>query len=222
MTELYLSSAAFIAAHLVPTYLPLRQALVRLLGERLYIALFIILSIGLSIWLAVAFIQAPYVEVWQQSEWHRWASLLIMPLSCLLGFIGLTSYNPFSFGLGFKQYDPARPGVVRLTRHPVIWAMALWSAAHIVTNGDEAGITLFAMMLALSALGANSMRRRRKAALGPEHWQQLQQTSGSTPLTTALMQIKLWQWLGGIVLFGGLIALHEIVIGVSPLPGELI
>ena len=50
----------------------------------------------------------------------KWLMLLIMPIACLLIVSGLTSRNPFSLGMGSKNFGSAKPGIVGLTKHPAI------------------------------------------------------------------------------------------------------
>ncbi|NQU60348.1 MAG: hypothetical protein HQ512_04395 [Rhodospirillales bacterium] len=74
-----------------------------------------------------------------------WDWIAVMPVVCLLVAAGMSSPNPFSLGLSAKNYDPGRPGIVGVTRHPVIWGMALWAASHLLANTDAAGALLFGL-----------------------------------------------------------------------------
>ena len=57
-----------------------------------------------------------------------------------------------SLGSRSKQpFDPARPGIAAITRHPLLWALTLWSLAHLAPNGDLAHGLLFGSF-ALTAL----------------------------------------------------------------------
>ena len=89
------------------------------------VALFSIVSLGLLVWLGVAYANAPYLETGLCIPELKWLMLLIMPIACLFIVSGLTSRNPFSLGMGSKYFDSAKPGIVGLTKHPAIWGLAI-------------------------------------------------------------------------------------------------
>jgi uncharacterized membrane protein len=61
-----------------------------------------------------------------------------------------------------KSEDPAR-GVIRTTRHPIMWGVMLWAAAHIVARGDTKGLVFFGSFLLLAAVGTLAMDARKRA-----------------------------------------------------------
>jgi len=140
------------------------------MGERTYISLFSLFSIAAVVWLGWAYAKAPYIEIWPQASWSRWVPLTAMAVACLLAVIGLSSPNPFSLGAGHAQFDAARPGIVAIIRHPVIWALVIWSAAHIPPNGDVASLILFGLLTVLGLTGPITLDRRRRRAMGETAW----------------------------------------------------
>jgi predicted DCC family thiol-disulfide oxidoreductase YuxK len=66
------------------------------------------------------------------------------------------------------RLEPAR-GVLRITRHPVMWGVGLWAAVHLVANGDLASLLFFGGFL-LTALGGAWHLDRRLAATEGERW----------------------------------------------------
>ena len=129
MNELLAALAVFLAVHAIPAIRPLRSRLIGLLGETPYIITFSVISLGLVTWLGIAYARAPYVELWPYVEELRWLPLLSMPIACVLTIAGLSSRNPFSLGAGSKDFNPERPGIVALARHPAVWGLVIWSAA---------------------------------------------------------------------------------------------
>jgi len=148
----------------------------------------------------------------------RWAPVAVMPVVCLLVAAGMSSPNPFSLGLSAKNYDPGRPGIVGVTRHPVIWGMALWAASHLLANTDAAGALLFGLLLALGLTGPLSLDRKRRKTLGDEAWRRLRADTGRTSMGRALVQTGVWRWLAAAALYAALLGAHEAVIGVSAFP----
>jgi uncharacterized membrane protein len=210
--ELAAVFAAFIAAHAVPARPPVRRRLTARLGDRPYLWLYSAASLLLLWWLIAAAGRAPYVLLWDQAPWQRWLALLAMALACLLVTFAVGNPNPFSLGGGDpRRYDPERPGIVGLTRHPLLWAVALWAGAHLLANGDVAHALLFGGFLAMALGGIAMLDRRTRVRLGVE-WPRL-----------ARRRLPRWQagdglrLLAAALLLAGLLVAHPAVIGVDPL-----
>jgi len=218
MAGLLTALAVFLAFHALPAIRPLRAGLVAALGQRVYIVLFSAVSTGLLVWLIAAYLQAPYVELWPYQPTLRWLALAVMPLSCWLIAAGLTSKNPFSLGAGSAGFDTARPGIVRLTRHPAVWGLALWSAVHIPINGDAASVLMFGLLTVLCLAGVKTLDARRRRAMGDARWLELLHRVRARPAAAALLETGMARVLLAAAVYAGLLAAHEPVIGVSPLP----
>lgn len=219
MVHLVAALAVFLAVHAVPAIRPLRARLAAVLGETLYVSVFSIVSLGLVAWLGVAYARAPYVELWPYVPELRWPAVLAMPVACVLIAAGLTSRNPFSLGAGARRFDPEHPGIVGLTRHPAVWGLAIWSAVHIPINGDAASLIMFGLLTLLGLGGPLSLDAKRKRTLGEDAWRDLAARVARVPAAAALRQMGLGRLSLGLGLYAVLLALHEPVIGVSPLPG---
>ena len=127
--------------------------------------------------------------------------------------------NPLSFGGARNDlFDPARPGIVRVWRHPLLLALALWAAAHVVPNGDLAHVILFGTFAAFALLGSRLVDRRRRCEMGPE-WQRMRDRVVDAPLLSAAPSWgTLLRLAAGIALYGALLWAHPFLFGVSPLP----
>ncbi|MDD9878493.1 MAG: NnrU family protein [Magnetovibrio sp.] len=218
MLELGLAVAFFLATHLLAAVGPLRRALVGALGERPYMIGFSVVSLGALFWLGAAYAAAPCIEVWPYAPELRWLPLAAMPVACLLLAAGMTSRNPFSLGAGGAGFDPAAPGVVRLTRHPAVWGLVIWSASHVPVNGDAAGLVLFGLLTALGLAGPVSLDAKRRASLGAEEWRAQLERVRETSRWTAVRQMGAGRVALGAVLYVALLVGHEAVIGISALP----
>jgi uncharacterized membrane protein len=214
MIELTAAITVFILTHIIPAYGPLRQSLISLLGKRLYIILYSSLSIAVFIWLGFAFFNAPYIELWGQPTWTRWVPIIGMPFVCILFVGGFMATNPLSLSIGKKNFDQTRPGIIGLTRHPVMMAFALWPGLHLFPNGDVGSVLLFGLLMGLGFYGPYTIDKRNKQSLGLEEWQRLADSKGTFAGSNG--------WLAGIigggVLYVVLLWGHKMVIGVSPLP----
>ena len=215
--EYALAFAAFFLSHSVPVRPPVRPFLVGHLGSAGFGLAYSALSLGVLAWLIGAAGRAPYVPLWDWSPWRNHLLLALMLPVCLIVALAVARPNPFSFGGAHDaRFDPARPGIVRLTRHPLLLALALWAGGHLVANGDLAHALLFGTFAGFAFLGMRLVDRRRRREMGAD-WARLdaaRRRAGPRPAswTGAVLRLAL-----GAGLYAGLIALHPLLIGVSPL-----
>jgi uncharacterized membrane protein len=219
--------AAFIATHFLPTRRNMRAWLIERLGRPLYFSIYGIVSLLVVAWLITAAGRAPHVELWWQRDWHRSVPVLTMPIAVVLAVLGIGVRYPHTLGgRSGASFDPARPGILAVARHPLLWSLALWSGVHMVANGDLAHVILFGGFAALS-LGAMAVfDRRARAALPPAEWRAVRQRTAILSLRPMLDAA----WLRGnrrtllravgitVVVYAAVFLLHEPVIGVTPAP----
>ncbi|WP_157959948.1 NnrU family protein [Devosia submarina] len=177
---------AFVLSHLVPALPSVRARLIGRFGRRSYFTLYGIVSLFLLLALIHAAATAPYVELWPATELGLAVPRLVMPLAVVLAVAGLLAPNPLSMSLNRGTFDPLRPGIVAVVRHPVLWALLIWSLAHLAANGDVGHIVLFGTFAAMSALSMMSLDRRRRAKLGRPEWNRLAVRAPELPLLPAL------------------------------------
>lgn len=215
-----LALAAFFASHAIPARPGVKRAMQARLGRRLYGAVFGLVSLGVLVWVIVAAGRAPYVTVWEQYPWMRWTANVLMPLAVALVVLALGAPNPLSFGGRREGFDPLRPGLVGILRHPLLWALFLWSAAHLLVNGDLAHVILFGTFAVFCLAGMGLLDKRRRRELGAAEWQRLAAVSPNLPFARGLRRWHppVWRLVLAALLWAGLILAHPHVIGVSPLP----
>ena len=156
---LALATAAFVVTHFVSST-PLRAALVARIGERPYQGLYTLVALITLGWMGWAFAQAPREPLFPGL---RAAPYALMPLAFVLLACGF-GRNPTIVGAEklLKSEDPAR-GMIRVTRHPIMWAFMLWAAAHILARGDLKSLIFFGGLFVVAALGTVFMDLRKKA-----------------------------------------------------------
>ncbi|TKW66660.1 MAG: NnrU family protein [Paracoccus denitrificans] len=221
--ELLAAFAAFLAAHILPMRPGLKAGLIRWLGRPGYLAAFSLLSLGLLYWLLMAAGRAPYVELWQHARWQRWLVNIAMPLAVLLTVFAAGAPNPFGFGGTTTGFNPDRPGIVGVTRQPLMWAFALWAAAHLLANGDLAHLIVFGSLLifALSGVFAAEARARRvlpdfeRLAFRTALWPGAALLNGRWRPAGPPSILRLGT---GLLVWLALLHLHPVLIGASPLP----
>ncbi|MGH8704545.1 MAG: NnrU family protein [Burkholderiales bacterium] len=175
--HLALATAAFLATHFVPAT-PLRPALVRALGERPYIGLYSLVAIATLGWMIWAYVEAPRELLWPGL---RLVPAAVMPFSFILLACGFLTRNP-SLVLQhrlLKAKAPAR-GILRVTRHPIQWAIMLWAGAHVLARGDIKSLIFFGGLIALSAVGTVLMDHRKAKTLGDD-WRRFAVATSNVP-----------------------------------------
>lgn len=216
--EYALAFGAFFLTHSLPIRPPLRPWLVSRLGSAGFGLVYSTLSLGVLAWLIGAAGRAPYVPLWTWAAWQNHVVLTIMLPVCMILSLAVARPNPFSFGGGRGGcFDPARPGIVRVTRHPLLLAMALWAGAHLVPNGDLAHVILFATFAVFALIGMRLVDRRRRREMGAA-WDRLRAATRKAPPRPASSAGALTRLGLGLAIYAGLIWLHPYVLGVSPLP----
>ncbi|MEM9973290.1 MAG: NnrU family protein [Pseudomonadota bacterium] len=213
--------AFFFLSHLLPVRPPLRTALVRVLGQGGFTLTYSALSVGVLALLIVEAGRAPHIPLWPWAAWQNHLALAIMVLACAVLALALGRPNPFSFGgVRNETFDPQRPGLVRLTRHPLLLALALWSLAHLIANGDMAHALLFGAFGAFATFGGRLVDKRKQRELG-SNWGALSEEVRQQPIGRIFKSAPACDALRLVAagaLFQALIWLHPVVIGVSPLP----
>lgn len=217
--------AVFLLSHAVPARPAVRRRLVSACGERPYLILYSVASVAVLAWLVAAAGRAPFVLLWPYAAWQAWLANLVMPLACLLVACAAGAPNPLSFGGREGGFDPQRPGIVGVARHPLLLAIFLWSGVHALANGNLAHLLLFGSFAGFALLGMRLLDRRKRRILGTAEWTRLAARSSNWPFG-ALIDGR-WhprsapapgRLAAGLLLWLGLLALHPVVLGVSPLP----
>ncbi len=159
MTNLVAATAAFLLTHFVSST-PLRARLVGAMGEWPYRGVYSALAFVTLAWMIVAYIGAPREPLWPG---FQWVPLVVMPLAFVLIVCGYWR-NPTMVGADrlLKSDDPAR-GIIRITRHPIMWGIMLWAAAHIAAQGELRALIFFGGLLLLAALGTLLLDSRKRS-----------------------------------------------------------
>ncbi len=209
-----LAGAAFLASHLGLSGAAVRGRLVGRLGEKgfqvLY-ALVALLALGAMI---AGYVQAAHTDfLWIPGHGLRHLPLLVMPVALPLIAGGVLAPNPSAVGA---------TGVLRVTRHPVMWGIALWAAVHIVANGDLASLLFFGGFLLTAILGSLHLDRRMAAEQG-ERWRRFAAVTSYVPFAALLGGRQRGSWgelrrpaAWGVGAFALLLLLHPYLFGVRP------
>jgi uncharacterized membrane protein len=227
MSELVLASLFLLGSHFGLASTPLRPWLVRRLGDRVYLGCYSVLALLAFFWLIGAYRRAELVMLWAPASWQVWAALLIMPIALLFIVAGLTTPNPTMAGgaLVDKKIEAPR-GILRVTRHPAMWAFGLFALSHLLANGELGALLFFGAIAALALIGTLLIDARYRSRLGTA-WSSFADQTSNLPFAAILagrQQLRLaeigWARVGlAAGLYGLLLALHPWLSGVSALGG---
>lgn len=226
MSSLLLACAFFVGIHVFISGTRLRNGLVAALGERPYMGAFSLLSVLGMVWLVNAYRAAPAIWLWGQLPGMAALALPLTLIAFVFVVVGLTTPSPtVTFGEG--QLDAAEPaqGILRVTRHPFLWGVALWAATHLVLNGDAASLILFGSMLLLALIGPLLIDAKRQRAFGAK-WARFAAVTSNLPFAAiaagrnrlALDEIGAGRIAAALGAYGAALAVHALVFGVSPFP----
>ncbi len=222
MTKLLIATAAFLATHYLSST-PLRPRLINSMGNNGYLVLYSAAAVATLVAMIFAYYRAPFVGFWHVPA-LRFVPLAVMPVAMVLIAASLTTRNPTLVGQErlLKADDPAH-GILRITRHPMMWGVALWAAAHVLARGDAASLVFFGGFLALALSGTVLIERRKQLALGAD-WQRFAAVTSNTPFAAiaagrnrfSAREIGWARLLAGLALYALVLWLHPMVFGAWP------
>ncbi len=217
--------AFFAGIHLLISGTPLRDTIVALTGERVYGGLFALASIfGLG-WIGWAYHDAPMVALWD-AAWLPWIPTVVMPFASILVVCGAATPNATTRTPNDEgQVEAPVVGIVRITRHPIMWGLSLWAAAHLVANGDTSSLLLFGGLLVVALFGPLRIDAKHRKRLG-EAWTPLATQTSWFPFAAALAgrtrislrEIGWWRLAIGLAVYVVFMGVHPFVFGAPPWP----
>jgi uncharacterized membrane protein len=182
MEHLYAACLAFLVTHFMPST-PLRAPMVRVLGQWPYTGLYSLVAFAAIGWMSWAYTRAPIQPLW---EGVRWLPVVVMPISFVLLAGGLFANNPTVVGMYrlLKDPEPAR-GMIRVTRHPVMWSFLIWALAHVLARGDLRALVFFGTFAVVAGLGTLLMDMRKAKSLG-DNWARFAAVTSNVPFLAIL------------------------------------
>jgi len=230
MSMLILAAAVFPGLHLFIAGTRLRDGITALTGERAYLGLFSLASLGAIVWLALEYNAAQAGSdnrvLYDLGPGIRHLGIPVIALAFLLGVQGLFMPNPTSIQ---QEGAVAKPdtikGVLRITRHPFLWGVAIWSAFHLAANGDLASVIFFGTFFALALMGTISIDAKRRRKLGAA-WDAFAARTSNIPFAATvggknelhLAESFGWRFWVALILFVAVLLAHVHIFGVSPFP----
>jgi uncharacterized membrane protein len=190
----------FVGVHLVPMVPGWRAALVARLGEGGYKGGFAVLAGAGLIGAIVAYRFTSHVPLWSSPPSLRIVTAILM-LAAVLLFAGAKGV----------------PWFKRVVRHPMLWGIGLLGIAHLLVNGDVAGVILFGG-LAVFGFAWQALTDRRDAEIDPAAWAETRRTTSFWPFArwrAGGAPVTLRPLIIGAIVYVALILLHPWLFGAS-------
>jgi uncharacterized membrane protein len=226
MISLVLAAAFFVGIHVFISGTRVRERLVAQTGDQGFRGLFSLLSLIGVVWMGWAYSRAPSIDLWGKAHAFRPLALGFALFAFLFVGIGLTTPSPTAVG-GESQLDQPEParGILRITRHPFLWGVALWAFTHLILNGDAASFVLFGALLLLALVGPLSIDAKRQRAFGGK-WGRFAAVTSNVPFAAIIEgrnvlkidELGVWRIGVGLALYVALLFSHRWLFGASPFP----
>lgn len=222
---LALAALVWIGVHVGVAGTSLRWMLARRLGENGFRAGFSVLSLAAIAFLVASYRGAPTTPLWDTPLWLRWLLALVMLAAFMLLVGSVATRNPTMVG-GERVAGQHVRGMLRITRHPMLWSFALWAAVHVIGGGDSASLLFFGAFLITALLGMPSIDAK-VARRDPEGWRSLAAETSILPFAAIAQgrnrfvpaEIGWGVPVVGAGLWAVLLWLHPAIFGANPLAG---
>lgn len=224
---LAIATVTFVALHVVPSTPPVRSRIIAAIGEWWFRGIYAGVSVIMIAWMVSAYNDAPRIDVWLPPIALQHIAVSVMPIAAILVVAGLTSRNPTLIGLdGAASLVRPPAGIFTVSRYPVLAGVALWAIVHLLANGDGASLILFGGMLALVIIGSAGIDAKKRRGTTGTAWERWARSTSAVPFAAAAWGRTRIDWRGigwwrpalGIAVYALLLAAHERLFGVSPLP----
>jgi len=210
---LTLANLIFVAAHLVMSH-PLRKPMVAVLGERAFLGVYSLINIGLLAWIGHLFArQRSTLMAWQSGDglWLVASGLTILAMVLLLGSL---RGNPALPQTGAEVATDARAvGVYAVTRHPMMWAFALWAVAHILVWPSPRTLATAGALGFLALVGARLQDGKKRALMG-QAWSAWEARTSYWPRLSGFARISKGLWLAAVAVWLAATWLHHRIAGI--------
>jgi uncharacterized membrane protein len=222
MILLILAALLWVFVHVGVSGTALRGRIVARLGETGFTVAFSVASVAAIALLVRTWQGAETTPLWFAPPALRWVIAALMLPAFVLFACSLIGNPTAMGGAGLLPRGPR--GIQRVTRHPMLWSFAIWSALHILGNGDTAATVFFGAFLVTALAGMPSIDAKMAKRHG-EAWSGFASASSILPFGAILAgrnrlvpgEIGWLAPVAGLVLWAGFLHAHRHVFGVPAL-----
>ena len=227
MVLLIAASITFLGIHLLVSGTRLRGFIVAAIGEKPYLGLFSLSSLGAIVWLCVAYnhayASADNLVVYDLGQGLRNFAIPAIGIAFALALPGVMMGNPTNA----KQETAAVHGVLRITRHPFLWGTAIWAGYHLLASITLASAIFFGTFLVLALLGTRAIDAKCRRRLGAE-WQAIAYQTSNLPFAAIFARRNRfeakeyfdWRFAVAVATFTLFLFFHKYLFSMSPFPNN--
>ena len=214
---------AFVLTHIGMATPAIRDRLVARLGEKGFMGAYSLVSLLLLGGAIYAYRGLDPYPVWVAPGWAWMLSSALMLVASVLLVGSLTPANKAMAGVPVTDRPPT--GVMRITRHPMMWSFAIWAFVHAWLSGSLPTILLAFGIGALALLGAAHQDLKKRRLLG-ETWGRYEAATSFWPLGAQAGGKQPWGALwpglvpvvGGVLLWALVTFVHPMLMGAPMVP----
>lgn len=204
MTLLIIAALVFVGCHFLLSH-PLRRPLSRALGERAFLGIYSVAALISFAWMVIAFRSAPSTDLLWPTGNLLWAIVSLVMLLASLLLMGSLLGNPALPRVASSRSAPQTArDVYALTRHPMMWAFALWGLCHIAVFPVTKNIVLASAIVILALVGA-ALQDKKKERLEPDFWTSWEAKTSYWPFAAIISGKSRFKGLRMHTLLGGLV-----------------
>jgi len=194
---------AFVGSHFLLSHAG-RAPMVRSLGEGRFSIVYSAVALVTFGGALAAWRRAPIDRLWTAPDFAWIIAALLMFVASVLFIGSVSAPNPALMGGGARGGGGGPRGVLRITRHPMMWAFALWAVVHAVLSGEARTVILCAAVLTLALVGARLQDGKKRAQRG-DGWAAHEAATGFVPFAAQFGGRQPWSSLypGVVALVGG-------------------
>lgn len=213
LVQLIAASTALVGTHFALSH-PLRAPLVRVLGNNGFMALYSIVALACLYWISAAFKAAPPVSL-GGSGTLGWIAASLLTVAALVLLFGSFRSNPALPAPGAEKVAATREptGVFAVTRHPMMWAIALWAVSHLLLWWSWRTNVVALAVLILALVGAHLQDRKKEGQMG-EAWVGWEARTRYWPRLAKLSSAGWSLWLAAIAAWLAITWLHLWLAGI--------
>lgn len=182
----------FVGSHFLMSH-PARRPLVARLGEKGFLGFYSLVSFAGLGWMMWEFSRAPMgAGYWAPTD-AIWIAASLLTLLASILFAGSFQGNP---ALPNPDGDVIRTlgakvptGVFRVTRHPMMWGIALWGLAHILVAPRMDSLLFNGSFVLLALAGSYGQDRKKEATLGGS-WSKWERQTSFLPRLSQLAKVE--------------------------------
>ena len=187
LTALAIAGLVVLATHFGMSWGPARSRLVGLAGEAPFRGVYSLVSLAAFVWLGLAYAAAPPGAVlWSLGMVGAGLAYALALIALVFIVAGVSTPNPTLSGQMIGGAEPVRvAGVLRVTRHPLMWGIGLWGLGHLAANGETRAVLLMGTVTALALLGTVTLDRKY-AAREPQRYGAFKAATSNLPFLAAI------------------------------------